>query len=630
MNFRFDSLAQSICAWDRIGVTPTIREWIINGIPIEFKPDFRLPRFNKKDYNQKFRRDEFNFLQQEIHSLLESGVIEKCAYKPTWVSPLKCVPKKNGGFRLVTNLFELNQYIIAPKFQYENVNSIGDIILPSDQLATLDLKNGFFHVKVHEQYRDYLGFRFQNNYYRWAVCPFGMSSSPYYFNKILRAVTTFFRENSIRHVLYVDDILILAQDSLINEHISFVIQSLEELGFCINYEKCSLIPETRCDYIGYEINSLGPGGTPWLSIQPAKIRKLKKDIRRCLFKGCIQARFLAKICGQAIVMSKAVLPGKLKLRYLYALLATKKSWSDILNLTDKAVSQLNWWLEHLDSWNGSPLTKRSVDGQIWTDSSDTGWGCVYNDKEGSGVWDSDISKEHINYKELLTILYALLCFKEFLHDKTICLLCDNMTAVAYVRNMGGPISKLSELAESIWAVALKNNMYLQILHVPGLENCHADRLSRLSQKYEWQLNPKLFEYIDSLWGPHTVDRFASLSTAQVARYNSRYLDPMTSGVDALSQTDWEGENNFVNAPFRMLSQIVRVIVQQKALVTVIAPYWPNQPWCQKLVDLSISPPIRIRISRWSILQAGALAEPLKNKHWKLYAWRVFGGRSCLI
>ena len=139
-----------------------------------------------------------------------------------------------------------------------------------------------------------------------------------------------------------------------------------------------------------------------------------------------------------------------------------------------------------------------------------------------------------------------------------------MTAVAYVRNMGGPILKLTDLAESIWAFALQNNISLQVLHVPGLDNCHADYLSRLSQQYEWQLNPALFAYIDRLWGPHTVDRFASLATAQLPTYNSSYLDPMTAGVDALSQTNWEHENNFVNAPFRLLNQILRTIVHQKA------------------------------------------------------------------
>ena len=53
---------------------------------------------------------------------------------------------------------------------------------------------------------------------------------------------------------------------------------------------------------------------------------------------------------------------------------------------------------------------------------------------------------------------------------------------------------------------------------------------------------KCASYCENMWGPHTMDRFASLSTAQLQTYNSRYLDPWTSGVDALAQTDWSKHN----------------------------------------------------------------------------------------
>ena len=136
---------------------------------------------------------------------------------------------------------------------------------------------------------------------------------------------------------------------------------------------------------------------------------------------------------------------------------------------------------------------------MWTDSSSYGWGCVYDQLEASGIWDCETIYEHINFKELLTVLYAL-----------------------------------NELAESIWALALSENIQIRIIHIAGASNDQADHLSRLSQQYEWQLHPGIFSQLDDMWGPHTMDRFASLSTAQLQTYNSRYLDPWTSGVDASS------------------------------------------------------------------------------------------------
>ena len=207
------------------------------------------------------------------------------------------------------------------------------------------------------------------------------------------------------------------------------------------------------------------------------------------------------------------------------------------------------------------------------------------------------------------------------------LLTDNTTTVAYVNNMGGPSSQLTDLAERIWSVALDNGIQLVAKHLAGEVNVWADRLSRLPIQYEWKLNPAMFHLLDNTWGPHTVDRFASFSTAQLPRYNSRFYDPATSGIDALAQQDWGQENNFVNPPFRMLSSVLQVIQRQEAYATVIAPLWPGQPWFQQLRQLSIAPPFRLPNSPRVMLRMGDLAEPLKNRRWKLYAWRIYGGLS---
>ena len=75
------------------------------------------------------------------------------------------------------------------------------------------------------------------------------------------------------------------------------------------------------------------------------------------------------------------------------------------------------------------------------------------------------------------------------------------------------------------------------------DNQHADKLSRRASPYEWMLHPQLFRYLDNVWGPHSIDRFASMTSTQLPNYNSLWFDPLTGGVDALSQTDWADHNN---------------------------------------------------------------------------------------
>ena len=101
------------------------------------------------------------------------------------------------------------------------------------------------------------------------------------------------------------------------------------------------------------------------------------------------------------------------------------------------------------------------------------------------------------------------------------------------------------------------------------------QLTDLSQQstYSWKLNPKVFRYLYSLFGLHTIDRFADISNFQVPK-----LDPLTSGVDALAQQNWADHNNFVKAPFHLIPKVLDVIIKQKTTATVIAPLWPAQPW----------------------------------------------------
>ena len=45
----------------------------------------------------------------------------------------------------------------------------------------------------------------------------------------------------------------------------------------------------------------------------------------------------------------------------------------------------------------------------------------------------------------------------------------------------------------------------------------------------------VFIHLDRLWGPHSIDRFASSYNSKLPRFNSRFLQSGTEAVDAFSQ-----------------------------------------------------------------------------------------------
>jgi hypothetical protein len=139
------------------------------------------------------------------------------------------------------------------------------------------------------------------------------------------------------------------------------------------------------------------------------------------------------------------------------------------------------------------------------------------------------------------------------------------------------------------------------------------------------LHPAIFRFIDKVYGPHNIDRFASMTTTQLPLYNSLYYDPLSAGVDALSQRDWRDMNNYVNAPFHLIPRVLDVIQEQQAQATIIAPYWPAQSWFAHLREMSTARPIQLPMTRRTIWAVNHRAEPLRNPRWKVFAWRICGG-----
>ena len=610
-----------IRAWERIGAPEHVLDWIKDGVrlPVESDPG------NFQCDNRIKNVREFEFVDKEVSSLLERGAIIKSQTKPQCVSGLKCVPKKgNNKYRLIIDLRILNECVLPQKFQYEGIKTVKGLIRSNDRLVTTDLKNGFHHVPIHVDDWKYLGFCWKQEFYVWCVLPFGLKCSPYFFHKFLRPVVCFLREQGIRVVIYVDDCLLLSEPSSITDHRDFLLQVFEELGLHINFEKSSLEPSCEKKFIGFLVNSQGPDGYPWITVPKDKVRKLQRDIDRLLRQNPVKVRFLARIAGLCNSMTEAVLPAKLLLRNVYRVIASRASWEDTVVLDIHAISDLRWWRTALHNWNGTPIVVRPIEAQVVTDASGVGWGAFYEDREASGLWDCYVAQKPSNYRELMAIYLAIMSFAPYLKGKCVQILSDNVTSVAYLNQLGGPSRELSDLTRSIWLYAHRHGIVVTAKHLAGKLNTRADRLSRPSVHYEWKLHPRLFRYLDRLWGPHHVDRFASCLTAQLPTYNSRYYDPQSSGTDALAQQNWGQFNNFVNPPFRMIPQILGVLRVQRATATVIAPYWPGQIWCQQLRLMCIAPPLRLPNSRQTMLKMGPVAEPLRNPRWKIFAWRVSG------
>ena len=611
-------LSKHIDYWQKIGVSEKLRDWIKCGVSIPFIGDPPECEFK----NHRLSLSENKFVDNKIAEYVQKSYVSEVPYKPKCVTPIGCTKKKGRDqYRLISDMRFVNNFINVPNVRYEDLSSLPSVIKKNDYYASIDLKDGFNHLKIKESYKKYFGFKWRDTYYQWNVLNFGSSIAPYLFTKILRPVVTYLRENGIRCILYVDDFLICGQKGSIASDISFVISTLQKLGWQINYEKSILEANQYIEYLGLIIENVD--GIPMLRVPKCKISKIKKDINRILRAKTVSARVLAKITGQCLFVSKAVLPGKLMLRNVYRLLKERNTWETQLDISEPAKQDLLWWVNCLEKWNGRAILTTDIDGQLITDASHIGWGGHYGPHETQGCWDPSMARQHSNVREITAVLLSLKAFRPLLSGKSIQILSDNVTTVAYINHMGGPIGQLTDIAKLIWREAISNNITIIARHLSGRLNSQADLLSRQKDKHEWRIARGLFHYLDSLWGPHTIDRFASMTSTQLPVYNTRFMDPNGMAVDALAQKDWAAHNNFVNPPFRMIEKVLDVIVKQNANATIIAPMWPAQTWFRRLQQLCVCPPIRV-FKQAIVALNPATPEPLRNPKWKVFAWRISG------
>ncbi|CAB4040573.1 Enzymatic poly, partial [Paramuricea clavata] len=149
---------------------------------------------------------------------------------------------------------------------------------------------------------------------------------------------------------------------------------------------------------------------------------------------------------------------------------------------------------------------------IRTDASKQGWGCAVNDLATGGLWTVEEQEDHINYLEMLAVLFGLKAYKQLVSDKHVKVLVDNTTVQVTLNKMGTSHSpKLNALVKSIWDWCIIHHIWLTVARIPGKENIEADYESRKCRRNtEWCLDKKLFhKACEKLHFMPNIDLFAS-------------------------------------------------------------------------------------------------------------------------
>jgi ribonuclease HI len=609
--------------------TLTNDQWVIRSVSEGVRiPFVSFPSVPFTQSNMGMSAELEAICDTEVQSLLQKKAIEIVPETELcFVSGLFVIPKRTGGYRPIVNLKNLNRYIEYHHFKMEGVQILKDTIRPLDFFTKIDLKDAYLTVPIFHEHKKFLQIKWKGVLYQFTCLCFGLASAPWSFTKLLKPVVAFCRKRGIRLIIYLDDILILNESKIGAERdFELVVSILERCGFLINHEKSIGVASRKIEYLGLIVDSHFLS----LSLLEEKVASIVNLCEAALKTSLVSLRDIAKLLGNFAWAIQAIPFAQAHYRSLQRVYISEseRSRGDLqikVPLSAGAKDDLLWWVRNVAMANGKPMTAVEPDLILFSDACLTGWGAVLNSSRARGPWTSRDSSRHINELELMAALHALESFASEATKISVRIMMDNVTAVNYVNKAGGTKSaSLNDISQRIIAFCEIRSISLHAVYLPGSMNHEADFQSRARMDAsDWMLDPAVFSRISCRW-ILKIDLFASAWNRQLEAFVSWHPQPSAKAIDAFSM-DWQHLQAYAFPPFALIQRCLGKIRRDQAELTLVAPYWPTQPWFPSLLELACEMPLVIRQTEGLLAGPTGIPHPLLvDSGLLLTVWRLSG------
>ena len=132
------------------------------------------------------------------------------------------------------NLKHLNHDVNYQHFKMESLNDVFKIIKKGVWMASVDLKDAFFTVPVHNLHKFFFMFEWIQKFYKFVGMPYIYSDAMRIFTKILKPVFGHFRQESYLSVIFVNDFYLQGdtEQEFLN-NIKATVNLVLKLGFIV-------------------------------------------------------------------------------------------------------------------------------------------------------------------------------------------------------------------------------------------------------------------------------------------------------------------------------------------------------------------------------------------------------------
>ncbi|XP_064470186.1 uncharacterized protein K02A2.6-like [Ornithodoros turicata] len=404
---------------------------------------------------------------EELQRMQREGIIEPVKTSE-WAAPIVPVVKRDGRVRICGDLkITVNPVAVPERYPIARVEELFAKLSGGKKFSKLDLKDAYQQILLDEESKNLVTINTQKGLYRYVRLPFGVSTAPALFQRIMENLLQDLRGV----VVYFDDILVTGKDD--DDHkknLDIVLRRLEEAGLRLKLEKC-IFMAPRVHYLGYVITEAG------LHPDPKKVEAVTKA------PAPTNVKTLQSYLGLVNYYRKFLPDLSTVLHPLNKLLGANAPWTwgteqQLAFQKSKDLLTSARVLAHFDP--KKPLV-------LVCDASPYGVGAVLAHRELSGeelpiaYASRSLMPAECNYsqldKEALAVIFGVLRFHQYLWGHSFEIVTDHKPLLGLLAH-DKPVPNNCSPRLLRWALTLSSYRY-ELVYRQGSRIAHADGLSRL-------------------------------------------------------------------------------------------------------------------------------------------------------
>jgi Reverse transcriptase (RNA-dependent DNA polymerase) len=218
--------------------------------------------------NNKSALDHLTVLRETVATWLSAGFIEQVEQRPHCCNPLTVAVQYNAltdsvKHRPCIDLSRhVNHHILHSPAKLDDLSVAQQLIHPGDFMASFDLENQFFQVRLAPSMRRFMGFSVpyedgSTRYFQFLVMPYGCKPAVSVVTRLLKPIKAFLHKLGIKLSVYVDDGRVSASSAAAcRSQLYFALHVLHLAGWKVQWKKTQINPTTSLLHLGFVTDSV--------------------------------------------------------------------------------------------------------------------------------------------------------------------------------------------------------------------------------------------------------------------------------------------------------------------------------------------------------------------------------------